>query len=410
MLTKGCVYGSLLAVLLAGVIHAEEHGSAVTPPPAEASADVPAASGDSFGNDGIDRNASDFVHVSLLVMSPGKSLYSCAGHACLRMECPSEGLDYCFSYEGEPVSQKIPTYLAGNLKMGMLAVPTETYLGLYRAEGRGVAQYRLDIPPEARPRLWKLLDDKVAEGADLPYDYVKRGCATSVPRTLLESLGDIPFTEARWPAKYARTLREIVDDAIGRTNPWTTLFLHTITGTDVDRDVPEREKIVLPGDLVEYLEGMRIDGKPVIAAAPDVLVPTTSPTPAGPFITPMLTGWIAVAIAVAGFFLTGSWLDKLFLSAQTALGVFLVYVFFLSNLPSTGWSWLLIPFNPLPLVFWKWRRYWAPGFAVVLVLWELVMVFSGHRLTDAAYPVLVLAVLVFCLKQCKCQRNPESKS
>ena len=55
-----------------------------------------------FG-DTIDRTAEDFVTVSLLVADPGLSTYSVLGHACLRMQCPAFGMDYCFSYESEDV-------------------------------------------------------------------------------------------------------------------------------------------------------------------------------------------------------------------------------------------------------------------------------------------------------------------
>ena len=52
-------------------------------------------------NDGIDRTAPNFVTASLLVMSPGDELYSCAGHSVLRLECPTLNLDNCFTYESE---------------------------------------------------------------------------------------------------------------------------------------------------------------------------------------------------------------------------------------------------------------------------------------------------------------------
>lgn len=49
------VYSLLLAVFFAGMICAEENGSAGMLVSADASADAPASSAPSFGNDGIDR-------------------------------------------------------------------------------------------------------------------------------------------------------------------------------------------------------------------------------------------------------------------------------------------------------------------------------------------------------------------
>lgn len=58
------VYSLLLAVFFAGMICAEENGSAGMPVSAEASADAQASSATSFGNDGIDRTDFNFVTAS----------------------------------------------------------------------------------------------------------------------------------------------------------------------------------------------------------------------------------------------------------------------------------------------------------------------------------------------------------
>jgi len=56
----------------------------------------------------------------------------------------------------------------------------------------------------------------------------------------------------------------------------------------------------------------------------------------------------------------------------------------------TEWSWLLIPFNILPLVFWHWRRYWRIPFGIICLGWALVMSTLPHLMTD--WPYIVLAV------------------
>ncbi len=138
--------------------------------------------------DNVDRSDPDFVKASLLIMSPGDELYSCAGHSCIRLECPTFNLDYCFSYESESVKDKIFTFFMGKLKMGMFAIPTADYLKLGRESGRGVMQYTLNLPPDAKQRLWKILDERVAQGAYLAYDYMERGCAQAALNVLMEAL------------------------------------------------------------------------------------------------------------------------------------------------------------------------------------------------------------------------------
>ena len=66
--------------------------------------------------------------------------------------------------------------------------------------------------------------------------------------------------------------------------------------------------------------------------------------------------------------------------------------------PRNVTNWLLIPFNPLPLVFWKWRRYWALPYAVILAVWAACMVLAPHKLTDSALIVMTLAYIAFYAK------------
>ena len=130
----------------------------------------------------------NFVITSLLVASPGDVLYSKVGHCALRMQCPQHDLDYVFSYESEEVRHRVLAFLAGKLKMGMFAIPTDKYLSLYKEDGRGITEYTLNIPIEAKRNLWRVLDQHVAEGPNLPYDYITRGCAHSTLMMLKEGI------------------------------------------------------------------------------------------------------------------------------------------------------------------------------------------------------------------------------
>ena len=82
---------------------------------------------DTIFHDNVDRTAEDFVIASLLVADPGTVLYSVLGHACIRLQCPAFGLDYCYSYESENRMQRILAFLAGKLKMGLFYIPNELY-------------------------------------------------------------------------------------------------------------------------------------------------------------------------------------------------------------------------------------------------------------------------------------------
>ena len=347
--------------------------------------------------DSIDRSDPNFVTASLLVMSPGDELYSCAGHSVLRLECPTFNLDYCFSYESESVKHKIISFFRGKLKMGMFAIPTEEYLNLGRESGRGIMQYRLNLPADAKQRLWELLDKKVAEGPLLAYDYMERGCAQAAMKVLREAISPYELVVRPWPKEYEYWARSEFLAAATTAYPWQQIILYTICGATTDDDMPKFHKVVIPRDLLTVLKLASINGTSVIEGDGEELLPVKGIT-TKPFCTPLGVSILLAAVAVANCFLKFVWIDWSFLAFQSLLGFFLTYMVCFSNLTAMGWNWLIVPFNLLPLIFWKWRTKWALWFAGLLLLWEIGMIAYPHRLTDPAYLVLVAAYIVFYCK------------
>lgn len=334
----------------------------------------------------------DFVKASVVIASPGEALYSCTGHAFIRMQCPSQNMDFCFTYESEPIPNKVLTFLGGGLKMGMMAIPTAEFLSSYREEGRSVTEYALNLPIRVKQNLWRVLDNRVDEGMNLPYDYIERGCAITILHNLEEALGSEEMVTPFWPATFSKTRREIFCSEIGHA-PWTLLVMNVLTNGSFNQEVENKEKAITPSALVELLQNSRIGDKPVISTVPHELEPLKKEQKAGWF-TPMLLALILLSVTIAAG-LTGSRLMLwTLLIMQAILGVVNVYLVFCSSLCATEWSWLLIPFNPLPLIFVKWRRIWEIPYAAIIAVWIVAMIIAGHSLTDMALVVLALATAV----------------
>ena len=364
--------------------------------PLSAAPQKPAPSPNAGFTDGIDRTAPDFVKASLLIMSPGDELYSCAGHACIRLECPKFNLDYCFSYESEGVADKVWTFLRGKLKMGMFAVPTADYLKLGRESGRGVMQYRLNLPPDAKQRLWKILDERVAQGPYLPYNYMERGCAQSALNVLMEALKPYQLVVDPWPEKFLTwTRREFVREATDGYL-WQRMPMCALCGTEADEKTERFQNVVVPLGLLEILRIGTVNGRHVIDSEGVELLPVKPDLQGArnPIFTPIMAACCIIVLSAVNCFFKWVWVDWLFLTFQSLAGALFTYLVVFSKLPSTGWNWLFVPFNILPLVFWKWRKKWAMWFAGVLVLWEIGMICWPHMLTLPAYLVLVAAYVL----------------
>ena len=67
------------------------------------------------GKSAVLPDSSNFVTASIIVISPGSQIYSTFGHCALRMECPSEDLDYCYTFESNPSAFGVIQYLTGHL-------------------------------------------------------------------------------------------------------------------------------------------------------------------------------------------------------------------------------------------------------------------------------------------------------
>ena len=355
---------------------------------------------DSVFGDTIDRTAEDFVTVSLLVTDPGTYLYSVLGHACLRMQCPTFGLDYCFTYESESVKNRVGDFLAGKLMMGLMNLPVATYCYQYAELSRGVYEYKLNLPPQVEQNLWRILDEQMLKGVTLPYDYYHRGCATMCVQMINRALGNIKI-KYNFDFVQSKSVKEIWNENT-KEALWVRFLCYFIGGgSELEQPLYGHRSLIVPTDLVTAWQKATINGKPLMASEPNVLVEGKSQAKNGWF-TPLIAMLLVLVLSIANLFWNKPYFDWLMLAAQTIVGAFMMYLICFSDLCCTSWNWLIIPFNILPAIFWCWRKYWALPYACALLIWCGVMTYVaiwGHVLVDWPHIVLVLAWTLVLIKQ-----------
>lgn len=331
----------------------------------------------------------DFVIASLFIVDPGDVLISRLGHAAIHMRCPEHDLDYVFSYESENILEKPFAFLSDNLKMGMIAISPEKYLEGYKKEGRGVKEYELNLPIDVKRNLWRVLDDYLMKGMDLKFNYLERGCAHSTLMIIKESLGTTPLKYGPWSEEYKWTRREFAHYNL-KNYQWTRLMLHILSNGVIDEKCSNEQKVIIPSQLPEVLSKATVNGQPVIIKEPVTLIESTPAKKQ--WFTPLIVSLVILALTIVSAIKKNHIMDYVLLTIQTAIGIVSIYLVFFSSLICTEWSWLIIPFNPLPLIFWKWRRYWSLPFCVICIIWACIMVFSSHILTDWALVILTFAI------------------
>ena len=350
-------------------------------------------------NDTIDRLAPDFVTVSLCIADPTDykdDALGTAGHAFLRLKCPTFGLDYCFSYEGERVNDNMYRYLSGQTKMGMFAVPTDEYMEDYRTWNRSVHEYFLALPPEAEQRLWEIMDNHITNAITLRQDLNKYGCAITVVRYVKKALAGTPIIYAEDETLRSMTRREIGYHSL-ENYPWLRLTSMIFTDNKADKNLPIDEKLIIPADLADVWQQATLNGLPFATYVGD-LVEGTPLDDTKPWFTPMILALLILLIAIGFAFTRYPYWDWFLLGGQAIFGCVLVFLWIVMREFGGSAYIMLVLFNPLPLILWKWRKYWSLPYALLLTIGIIVLLCLPHMLVDPAFLVLALAYVVLFAK------------
>ncbi len=351
-------------------------------------------------------DSSNFVTASLVIAEPLHALYSVFGHATLRMECPSYGLDYVFTFESDPNFGTFMTGIAGKAKAKYIAVPTDTFISNTRREGRGLKQYKLNLTHHEKQELWRMLDEQMMAGAYRNFNLLFTNCLTTSILNVQQCLIGEHF---EWgPLQYPQTLNdgELFRHAV-RHSPWAEFLFITFGGTAYDRRSIQEFRLT-PETIIPMLRKATITNDStgvsrfVITDPGTTLVESSGQDKATP-ITPnivfggllLLTLLITLAEWVLHWYQVAKVYDILLFTAQLMVSILMFYVTFFSELFITQWNWYLVAFLPLPLLFWLLRRkkitpsLWL-CYSIVLVLFILSTPFIGildwsHQLITGSF-------------------------
>lgn len=350
-------------------------------------------------NDTIDRLAPDFVLVSLCIADPTdykEDALGTSGHAFLRLQCPTFGLDHCFSYEGENVNDNMYKYLSGQSKMGLFRIETDEYLKDYREWNRSVHEYRLNMPPEAEQRLWEIMDNHTTNKISLRHDLNKYGCAITVVRYVKKALAETPIVYAQDEEMEHMTRREIGYRSL-ENYPWLRLGSMVFTDNKANKDLPIDEKLIIPADLAEVWQQATVQDQPFATYVGD-LVEGAPLENSKPWFTPMIAAILILLITIGMAFTRYPYWDWILLGGQAIFGCVLIFLWFIMREFGDAAYILMALFNPLPLLLWKWRNYWALPYAILIAIGILVLACWPHMLIDPAFLMLGSVYVVLFAK------------
>lgn len=353
-----------------------------------------------------------FLKASLMVGEPS-SIYpqTVFGHAFLRLQCPSAGLDNCFSMESGNY-EGLRDICVGNYPNRLVVVVTEEYLKIFDKEGRIVTEYPLNLSQKEIQRLWKFLDEKSLSGDSPHHDFFHHGCSQELIRFVEENLdGKIVYGES--PKAYKNTLYSLGTQTLP-LHSWIRIPFTMLLCTDgTDRKLTDAEKTAVPYITPILLSDARIvaaDGtsRPVLKIEENPVLYQPSIHRTDNFTYPLYVWFALVLIVVCIISLIGlktrpvaKVLDIVLFVGYLLIAFILLYVNMVSTLPTTsGWNWNYLIYNPLPLLLWFYGKFrflpWTciyTCYAVWIILFLLVMyVIGGHYVLGQYLMALTFAV------------------
>lgn len=255
-------------------------------------------------NDTIDRLDPDFVTVSLCIADPtdqSQDYLGMTGHSFLRLQCPTFGLDYCFSYESEKIKGQLWDYLTGKLRMGMFAVSTNEYLEDYRVWKRAVHEYIINMPADAELRLWEQMDNHMMSENDMQMDLVKYDCANTLLRYVERALTPTQIIY-EWPEKFmTKSAMELAEEQLANY-PWSLLVVRLTAGKEYAKLTTPKQKILYPADLLEAWSNATINGEPMLTYTGDI-VEAEPVVVKKPWFTPQVCGMLLLILTIGGIIL-----------------------------------------------------------------------------------------------------------
>lgn len=302
----------------------------------------------------------DSLQFSLLTCAPGDLVYELFGHTAIRGRNLTTGEDWVYNYGvfdfGAP--NFIMRFVRGETDYQLGVVPYYFFEREYRLRGSAVTEQVLALRPQEARRLDSLLrNNYLPENRVYRYNYFYDNCTTRARDRIEEALDGV-VTYA--PMQEEGTFRQWVSRCT-QDSPWTDFGIGLCLGAESDRPISARSQMFLPANLMEAFSGATVgDGRRLVGAEREIIPSNRQGGEGSSVLSPMLVGLLLLAVvlvcSVVEWRRRKVWwgIDLLLFALQGLGGCVIAFLFFFSVHPTVGSNYLLVLFNPLPLICLPW--------------------------------------------------------
>ena len=301
----------------------------------------------------------DKVRVSLLTCAPGSEIYALFGHSAIRYENPDQQEDWVFNYGMFNFKEPnfVMRFVKGETDYQLGVIPFKYFEAEYALRGSSVYQQVLNLTNEEKESLINLLKENYLPANRVyRYNYFYDNCTTRARDKIEESIqGKVVYPENEKVVSFRSILHEFMVDS-----HWSEFGIDLCLGSEADQPIDERKQMFAPFYMLEAARGAMIyRGDTVVPFVREefkIVDAVLEDEPAFP-LSPMTCA--VILLLFTGFIVYRGvckgtpclvWSTVLFF-LQGLGGCIVAFLFFFSLHPTVGSNWLLMLFNPLPLLY-----------------------------------------------------------
>ena len=360
----------------------------------------------------VQSQSTDSIRFSLLTCVPGTEIYSLFGHTAIRYENYTRRIDVVFNYG--MFSFNTPNFIfrfvAGETDYQLGITPYSYFEAEYAMRGSSVYQQVLNLTQSEKERLLTILENNyLPENRIYRYNYFYDNCTTRARDKIEECIeGKVVYPDSLSGKSYRSIVHEFTAGS-----PWNEFGIDLCLGAEADKEINKRQQMFSPFYMKYYASNAYIvdaggtrrplilDETKIVDVEPDEVQP-------GFVLSPLMCGALFLALCVVMAW--GQWKtqriwwgwDIVLYGLQGLAGCIIAFLFFFSVHPTVGSNWLLILFNPIPLLYLPFmvykavkrkKDYYHVGNMVYLTLFITILPFCGQEFNLTVLP-LALGLLV----------------
>lgn len=360
----------------------------------------------------VQSQSTDSIRFSLLTCAPGTEIYSLFGHTAIRYENYTRRIDVVFNYG--MFSFNTPNFIfrfvAGETDYQLGITPYSYFEAEYAMRGSSVYQQVLNLTQSEKERLLTILENNyLPENRIYRYNYFYDNCTTRARDKIEECIeGKVVYPDSLSGKSYRSIVHEFTAGS-----PWDELGIDLCLGAEADKEINKRQQMFSPFYMKYYASNAYIvdaggTRRPLILDETKIVDVEPEEVQPGFVLSPLMCGALFLALCVVMAW--GQWKtqriwwgwDIVLYGLQGLAGCIIAFLFFFSVHPTVGSNWLLILFNPIPLLYLPFmvykavkrkKDYYHVGNMVYLTLFITILPFCGQEFNLTVLP-LALGLLV----------------